>query len=146
MVGCAPLTPLTAVAVVRRFVPEHAATIHCDRRLTDADQWTLQGVIRNTRPFHRIALGDQGGTEYYVSGANRGAGAATNVSWAVLWAYTSAVLHWLYFTPLRRQDAFWSAFVARTRSSGFRWRQVLVREEVNPVHQAWICSPAYIAS
>ena len=63
----APLTPLTAeaaVAVVRRFAPEHANTLRYDTRLTDADQWTLQSVIRNTMPMHRIALGDPAGTEY----------------------------------------------------------------------------------
>ena len=36
-------------------------------RLTDSDQWTLQNVIRNNMPLHRIALGDAAGTEYYVS-------------------------------------------------------------------------------
>src|SRR4029453_16988104 len=41
----APLTPWTAdaaVAVVRRFVPEHADTLRYETRLTDSDQWTLQ--------------------------------------------------------------------------------------------------------
>jgi len=27
------------------------------------------------------------------------------------WGYLSAVLHWLYFTPLRRHNAFWAQFV-----------------------------------
>jgi len=27
------------------------------------------------------------------------------------WGYLSAVLHWLYFTPLRRHAAFWNSFV-----------------------------------
>jgi len=27
------------------------------------------------------------------------------------WGYTSAVLHWLYFTPLRRNNVVWADFV-----------------------------------
>ena len=109
----APLTPLTAdaaVAVVRRFVPEHATTLRYETRLTDSDQWTLQGVIRNTRPMHRIALGDPAGTEYYVS-ERTGEPVLRTTASGRFWGYMSAVLHWLYFTPLRRQDGFWAAFV-----------------------------------
>ena len=109
----APLTPLTAdaaVAVVRGFVPEHATTLRYESRLTDSDQWTLQGVIRNTRPMHRIALGDPAGTEYYVS-ERTGEPVLRTTASGRFWGYMSAVLHWLYFTPLRRHDGFWAAFV-----------------------------------
>src|SRR5262249_30240560 len=51
----------------RRFVPEHGASLQYQNRLTDSDQWTLQSIIRNNMPMHRIALGDDEGTEYYVS-------------------------------------------------------------------------------
>ncbi len=50
------LTADEAVRLVRRFAPEHAATIRYDAHLTDADQWTLQS--RALLPLHRIALGD----------------------------------------------------------------------------------------
>jgi hypothetical protein len=115
-----PLTPLTAdaaVAVVRRFVPEYVDTLRYEARLTDSDQWTLQGVIRNTMPMHRIALGDQAGTEYYVS-ERTGEPVLRTTSSGRLWGYMSAVLHWLYFTPLRRHNAFWSAFVIWTSLIG----------------------------
>ena len=116
----APLTPLTAdaaLAVVRRFVPEHATTLRYDTRLTDSDQWTLQGVIRNTRPMHRIALGDPAGTEYDVS-ERTGEPVLRTTASGRFWGYMSAVLHWLYFTPLRRQ-----ARSGRRLSSGFRWSE-----------------------
>ena len=116
----APLTPLTAdaaVTVVRRFVPEHAATLRYDARLTDPDQWTLQGVIRNTMPLHRIALGDAAGTEYYVSERTGEAVLQTTASGRFL-GWMSAVLHWLYFTPLRRHGALWSAFVIAISLTG----------------------------
>ena len=45
-------------------MPRRCAT---SERLTDSDQWTLQSIIRNNMPMHRIALGDAAGTEYYVS-------------------------------------------------------------------------------
>src|SRR6185295_3513098 len=102
-----PLAALSAdeaLAIVRRFVPEHAATLRYQRRLTDADQWTLQSVIRNTMPMHRLALGDAAGTEYYVSEAT-GEPVLTTTASGRFWGYMSAVLHWLYFTPLRRNGA-----------------------------------------
>jgi hypothetical protein len=66
----APLQGVTrdeAMAVMRRFVPEHAASLQYQDRLTDSDMWTLQSIIRNNMPMHRIGLGDDEGTEYYVS-------------------------------------------------------------------------------
>jgi hypothetical protein len=56
-----------AMALLRRYVPEHRDTLEYDGHLTDSDQWTLQSIIRNTMPLHRIALNDAAGTEYYVS-------------------------------------------------------------------------------
>jgi len=99
-----------AMALMRRYVPEHAATLDYERLLTDSDQWTLQQIIRNQMPMHRIALGDEAGTEYYVSERSGEPVIRTTRSGRV-WGYLSAVLHWLYFTPLRRHGAFWNSFV-----------------------------------
>lgn len=99
-----------AMAVLRTFVPEHAATLRHDRRLTDSDQWTLQRIIRDNMPMHRIALGDAAGTEYYVS-EQTGEPVLRTTASGRFWGYASAVLHWLYFTPLRRHSEFWNSFV-----------------------------------
>jgi hypothetical protein len=99
-----------ALALMRRFVPEHAATLRYDTRLLDSDQWTLQGIIRSNMPLHRIALGDAAGTEYYVS-EKTGEPVLRTTARGRFWGYSSAVLHWLYFTPLRRHNAFWNSFV-----------------------------------
>jgi hypothetical protein len=99
-----------ALAVARRFAPEHASTTRYDQRLIDSDQWTLQSVVRNTMPMHRIALGDSAGTEYYISERTAEPVLTTTAS-GRFWGYVSAVLHWLYFTPLRRHNAFWAQFV-----------------------------------
>jgi len=99
-----------AMAEVRRFAPEHAATLRYERRLDDSDQWTLQSVIRTHMPMHRIALGDAAGTEVYVS-ERMGEPVMRTTASGRFWGYMSAVLHWLYFTPLRRQTQFWNSFV-----------------------------------
>jgi len=95
-----------ALALMRRFVPEHAATLRLDARLTDSDQWTLQSLIRNQMPMHRIALGDDAGTEYYVSEV-AGEPVIRTTTGGRFWGYMGAVLHWLYFTPLRRNNDLW---------------------------------------
>ena len=99
-----------ALTLLRRFVPEHAATLRYETRLTDSDQWTLQSLIRNQMPMHRIALGDEAGTEYYVS-EQAGEPVLRTTASGRFWGYMSAVLHWLYFTPLRRHASFWNSFV-----------------------------------
>ena len=78
--------------------------------LTDSDQWTLQSIIRTNMPMHRIALGDAEGTEYYVS-EKTGEPVFARPRSGRFWGYLSAVLHWLYFTPLRRHAEFWNSFV-----------------------------------
>jgi hypothetical protein len=99
-----------AMAELRRFVPEHGSTLRYETRLTDSDQWTLQSVIRTNMPMHRIALDDAEGTEYYVS-EKTGEPVLRTTASGRFWGYLSAVLHWLYFTPLRRQTQFWNSFV-----------------------------------
>jgi hypothetical protein len=99
-----------AMRLMRAFVPEHAGTMRHDGRLLDSDQWTLQSIIRTQMPLHRIALGDAAGTEYYVS-AKSGEPVLQTTARGRFWGYLSAVLHWLYFTPLRRHADFWNASV-----------------------------------
>jgi hypothetical protein len=61
-------------------------------------------------PLHIVALGDDAGTEVYVADHlgeivmktdRRGRG----------WGYAGAVLHWIYFTPLRRHAALWDGVI-----------------------------------
>lgn len=99
-----------AMALMREYVPEHAATLRYERRLTDSDQWTLQSVIRNNMPMHRIAAGDSERTEYYVA-EKTGEPVIRTTASGRFWGYLGAVLHWLYFTPLRRHSELWNRFV-----------------------------------
>lgn len=106
-----------AMALMRRFVPEHAATLRYGERLTDADQWTLQSLIRTTMPMHRISLGDPDGTDYYVS-EKTGEPVLRTTARGRFWGYLGAVLHWLYFPPLRRHAAFWNSLVVWSSLGG----------------------------
>src|SRR5688572_28093478 len=86
-----------ALALLRRFAPEHASTMTYDARLTDSDQWTLQSIIRNGMPMHRVAMNDAAGTEYYVS-EETGEPVMQTTTSGRIWGYLGPVLHWLYFT------------------------------------------------
>lgn len=102
------LSDAAAVAVVRQFNPAHAETATYDTRLTAPDQWTLQS--RAFFPLHRVRANDRADTVLYVS--DRTAEPVMRTTRRTRrWAYAGAVLHWLYFTPLRSQTALWSDLV-----------------------------------
>ena len=104
----AKLTPESAAAIVRWFMPEHAETTYYDVRLTEPDQWTLQS--RAYFPLHRVRVNDAADTMVYVSDRTAEPVMVTTAR-SRRWAYAGAVLHWLYFTPLRSQAALWSILV-----------------------------------
>ena len=56
--------------------------------------------------MHRIALGDPDDTYVYVSDRTGEVVMKTTRSGRA-WSYLGSVLHWLYFTPFRRQSALW---------------------------------------
>lgn len=85
--------------------------------MSDFDQWTLQGVVRSNIPMHRITLGGPDGTEYCVS-EKTGEPVLRTTANGRLWGYLGAVLHWLYFTPLRRHNDFWNSFVVWVSLTG----------------------------
>ena len=97
-----------ATGVARRFAPEHAATARYDARLADPDQWTLQS--RAYFPLHRVRLGDGADTVLYVSGRT-GEPVMQTTRRTRRWGYLGAVLHWLYFTPLRSRAGLWGDLV-----------------------------------
>ncbi len=81
------------------------------------DQWTVWGVAEADRPLHRVALHDDAGTELYVSSRT---GAAVQVTTARerFWSRLGAVLHWLYFSELRRHRELWTEVVVWTSLLG----------------------------
>lgn len=113
----APLTADDAIALAREFAPESASDAPTVATLTDADQWTLTGGLRSAMPLHRIALDDDAGTELYVA-AEAGEIVTKTTRSARRWGFAGAVLHWLYFAPLRRHGDLWSNVVIWTSVLG----------------------------
>ncbi len=103
-----------AVQIVRRWVPERAATIRYDELLTDVDQWTLQ---TRQMPLHRIAVGDERDTYYYVAASNGQLVMKTDRA-SRMKGFASGVLHWVYFTPLRKHGYVWNQFIIWSSFAG----------------------------
>ena len=80
-------------------------------RLTEPDQWTLQ--IRSLLPVYLVAFGDAADTRVYVS-EQTGEPVLQTTRRSRILGYGSAVLHWLYFTPIRRHSAAWAQLIIWT--------------------------------
>jgi hypothetical protein len=93
-----------ARAAAARFVGAGQA-LRESRRLTEPDQWTLQDRAR--LPMQVFAADDGAGTEIYVS-ETTGEVTLRTTRRARVWAFLGPVIHWGYFTPLRRNGPLWS--------------------------------------
>jgi len=76
--------------------------------VTEPDQWTLQA--RGQMPMHRFAFDEADDTRVYVS-EQSGDVVLRTTRRERLWGYLGPVLHWVYFTPLRRNGSLWSEFI-----------------------------------
>jgi len=99
-----------ALEIIRKWVPESAATVRYDKYLEDSDQWTLQNAQRSKMPVHRIALDDDADTFYYVSEGSGEIVMKTDRASRVK-GFLSGVLHWVYFPPLRKNGEAWTQFI-----------------------------------
>jgi len=111
------LTQDQAIDLAQRFAPEHGSTLRYGALMTDSDQWTLSGEARRAMPLHRLALGDSQDTNIYISDKTGDVVMKTTGS-SRRWAYAGAVLHWLYFTPLRRHGPLWTQVIIWTSLVG----------------------------
>lgn len=98
------VTPEAAVAIAQRFAHRTVAAKHDGLR--DHDQWTVSNSLNPFRPLHRIALGDDVGTELYVS-ARTGEVLRDTTRRERLLNYAGAVIHWVYPPWLRRHNDTW---------------------------------------
>jgi hypothetical protein len=96
-----------ALRIARSFVGG-THSVRYDGRLTDADQWSFG--IRARMPLHRIAVNDAAGTMLYVTESG-GEVVLKTTRTGRLWGGAGAVMHWLYFTPLRRQAGVWNQLI-----------------------------------
>jgi len=107
----ASITDKAALTIARR----HASSISSTQEpqyqaLLERDQWTVQGQLNRDRPLHHIALGDEYGTELYVSSTS-GQVVQHTTAKQRFWNWLGAVPHWLYPTVLRQHAAVWAQAV-----------------------------------
>jgi len=106
-----PAPPLfsaeTARIVAERFGGGSASRVEGPLQY---DQWIVHQHFDSFRPFYRVRLNDADRTDLYVSTRTgqvlqktRGAERA--------WNWCGAVLHWIYFTPLRKSWSAWNQVV-----------------------------------
>jgi hypothetical protein len=78
--------------------------------LIDHDQWTVAGEYDHDRPLFRYDLGNNAGTEVYVS-SRSGKVVLTTTRGIRVANYLGSIPHWIYLTPLRHHAAVWRALV-----------------------------------
>lgn len=100
-----PVTAARALQIARAFAGGDPAAVRHDARLEDADQWTFG--VRGQMPLHRLTVADAEGTHLYVAERSGEVVMKTTASGRT-WGYLGAVPHWIYFTPFRRQSAWWN--------------------------------------
>ncbi len=74
------------------------------------DQWIVHQHFDPFRPFYRIRLDDAAQTDLYVS-ARTGEVLQRTRFTERAWNWVGAVVHWIYFTPLRRSWSAWNQVV-----------------------------------
>lgn len=76
----------------------------------DYDQWIVHHRFDPWRPFYRVRLTDDQHTELYVS-ARTGELLQRTRHDERVWNWCGAVLHWIYFTPVRKSWSVWDQVV-----------------------------------
>lgn len=74
------------------------------------DQWTVHQHFDPYRPFYRISVADEAETQLYVS-ARSGEVLQRTTRSQRLWNLGGAVMHWIYFTPIRSDWPLWNQLV-----------------------------------
>ena len=100
--------------------------------LDEPDQWTLSGYAA-LRPLYQYRWPD--GEVAYVSQATGEVVQHTTRN-SRFWAYLGAIPHWLYFAPLRKNQALWYDIVVWSSGIG------TVMTLFGIVVGIWLCSPS----
>jgi len=103
-----PLYPAAiAKTVAERFSRATAVSVSGP---LDYDQWIVHQHFDPYRPFYRVRLNDRASTDLYVSARTGEVLQRTRFSERA-WNWSGAVIHWIYFTPLRKSYAAWNQVV-----------------------------------
>ncbi len=100
--------------IASRWTRQPVSAARIDR-VEDVDQWTVQGALRSRRPLWKYSWPN--GEQVYVAQATGEVVQYTTTA-SRIGAYLGAIPHWLYFTPLRKHQPQWSAFVIWTSGLG----------------------------
>ncbi|ABD04813.1 PepSY-associated TM helix [Rhodopseudomonas palustris HaA2] len=104
------ISPEQALAVARHH-PAAVAPALLD--IVDRDQWSVTARFDPLRPLFLIGLGDDAGTELYVSQKTGEIVLDTNRHERV-WNWLGAIPHWIYLTLLRQDAPLWRQVVMWT--------------------------------
>jgi uncharacterized iron-regulated membrane protein len=96
-------------AATARIVAERFGGAVADRvnGPLEYDQWIVHQHFDPFRPFYRVSLNDADRTDLYVS-ARTGQVLQRTRGTERAWNWCGAVLHWIYFTPLRKSWSAWN--------------------------------------
>ena len=101
------LSAATAQKVAELFAGTRALRVTGPIRY---DQWIVPEEFDAYRPLYRVLMGDASGTELYVS-ARTGEVVQRITASQRKWNWCGAIVHWLYFTPLRKNGWAWDKVV-----------------------------------
>ncbi|HEV7448563.1 MAG TPA: PepSY domain-containing protein [Steroidobacteraceae bacterium] len=106
-----PPSGLFSAAIARMVAERYGATPaqRIDGPLP-YDQWIVHQHFDPFRPFYRVRLNDADRTDLYVS-ARTGQVLQKTRGAERAWNWCGAVLHWIYFTPLRKSWFAWNEVV-----------------------------------
>jgi len=127
--GEIPMDMVNRVASAWTSQPASAARVDA---IEQQDQWTLQTRLDNVQPLWKYAWPN--GEQVYVSQAS-GNVIQYTTSGSRLGAYAGPILHWLYFTPLRRNGQLWNRLVVWTSAIG------TVAASLGVIVAIWMYSP-----
>ena len=102
-----PLPAPMAQAVAERFAGTKAARVAGPLVY---DQWIVHQRFDRYRPLYRVRVNDADRTDLYVSAATGEVVQRTRFAERA-WNWPGAVLHWIYFTPLRENWSAWNQTV-----------------------------------
>jgi uncharacterized iron-regulated membrane protein len=102
-----PFSAAVAATVAERFSRASAARVSGP---IEYDQWIVHQRFDPYRPFYRVRLNDGARTDLYVSARTGEILQRTRFSERA-WNWSGAVIHWIYFTPLRKSYLAWNQVV-----------------------------------
>jgi uncharacterized iron-regulated membrane protein len=103
----APFPAAVATTVAERFSRLRAVSVSGPLQY---DQWIVHQRFDPYRPFYRVRLNDDARTDLYVSARTGEVLQRTRFSERA-WNWSGAVIHWIYFTPLRKSYWAWNQVV-----------------------------------